>query len=56
LVNFLLIDFKGGSAFNIFADLPHTVGMITNLDGTLVERALEALKPRRGCGSNSLKR
>ncbi len=44
LVNFLLIDFKGGSAFNIFADLPHTVGMITNLDGTLVERALEALK------------
>ncbi|MEP6986657.1 MAG: FtsK/SpoIIIE domain-containing protein, partial [Chloroflexota bacterium] len=44
LVNFLLIDFKGGSAFNIFADLPHTVGMITNLDGTLIERALEALK------------
>jgi S-DNA-T family DNA segregation ATPase FtsK/SpoIIIE len=44
LVNFLLIDFKGGSAFNIFANLPHTVGMITNLDGALVERALEALK------------
>ncbi len=44
LVNFLLIDFKGGSAFNIFAKLPHTVGMITNLDGALVERALEALK------------
>lgn len=44
LVNFLLIDFKGGSSFNVFADLPHTVGMVTNLDGVLVERALEALK------------
>lgn len=44
LVNFLLIDFKGGSSFTVFADLPHTVGMVTNLDGVLVERALEALK------------
>jgi DNA segregation ATPase FtsK/SpoIIIE, S-DNA-T family len=44
LVNFLLIDFKGGSTFNEFAALPHTVGMVTNLDGSLVERALEALK------------
>ncbi len=44
LLNLLLIDFKGGSTFNVFADLPHTVGMITNLDGLLVERALEALK------------
>lgn len=44
LVNLLLIDFKGGSTFNVFANLPHTVGMVTNLDGALVERALEALK------------
>jgi S-DNA-T family DNA segregation ATPase FtsK/SpoIIIE len=44
LLNLLLIDFKGGSTFNVFADLPHTVGMVTNLDGLLVERALEALK------------
>lgn len=44
LLNFLLIDFKGGSSFQVFADLPHTVGMVTNLDGVLVERALEALK------------
>ena len=43
-VNFMLIDFKGGSSFQVFADLPHTVGMVTNLDGVLVERALEALK------------
>ncbi|MBE2267491.1 MAG: hypothetical protein IAE80_04620, partial [Anaerolinea sp.] len=44
LLNLMLIDFKGGSSFNAFARLPHTVGTITNLDGTLVERALEALK------------
>lgn len=44
LVNFLLIDFKGGSSFRVFEELPHTVGMVTNLDGVLVERALEALK------------
>lgn len=43
-VNFLLIDFKGGSTFGVFADLPHTVGMVTNLDGVLVERALAALR------------
>lgn len=42
--NFLLIDFKGGSTFNAFARLPHTVGMVTNLDGALVERALAALR------------
>lgn len=44
LVNFLLIDFKGGSAFNHFSRLPHTVGMVTNLDGGLIERVLAALK------------
>lgn len=56
LVNFLLIDFKGGSAFNIFADLPHTVGMITNLDGALVERALEALKAETRARQQFLKK
>lgn len=44
LVNFLLIDFKGGSSFNVFAGLPHRVGTVTNLDGMQIERALEALK------------
>ncbi|MEO1439648.1 MAG: FtsK/SpoIIIE domain-containing protein [Chloroflexota bacterium] len=44
VVNFLLIDFKGGSTFRTFEKLPHTVGMVTNLDGALVERALEALR------------
>lgn len=44
LVNFLLIDFKGGSSFGHFARLPHTVGIVTNLDGGLIERVLAALK------------
>lgn len=43
LLSFLLLDFKGGSTLNGFARLPHTVGILTNLDGLLVERALAAL-------------
>jgi len=43
-LNFLLVDFKGGSAFREFADLPHTVGMISNLDRASALRALEAIK------------
>jgi S-DNA-T family DNA segregation ATPase FtsK/SpoIIIE len=44
LLTMLLIDFKGGATFNVFANLPHTVGMVTNLDSIRVTRALEALK------------
>lgn len=42
-MNFVLVDYKGGSAFSECAILPHTVGMVTNLDGHLTERALTAL-------------
>jgi len=42
-MNFVLIDYKGGAAFKDCADLPHTVGMVTDLDSHLVERALESL-------------
>ncbi|MFT7646440.1 MAG: S-DNA-T family DNA segregation ATPase FtsK/SpoIIIE [Candidatus Poriferisodalaceae bacterium] len=42
-INFVLIDYKGGSAFDRCADLPHTVGMVTDLDGHLAERALVCL-------------
>lgn len=44
LLTLLLIDFKGGATFNVFSALPHTVGMVTNLDSIRVSRALEALK------------
>ena len=40
---FVLIDYKGGSAFDACARLPHTVGLVTDLDGHLAERALRSL-------------
>ncbi|MFI6435212.1 FtsK/SpoIIIE domain-containing protein [Streptomyces sp. NPDC050759] len=42
-LTFVLVDYKGGSAFRECAELPHTLGMITDLDGHLVERALASL-------------
>ncbi|WCO67799.1 FtsK/SpoIIIE domain-containing protein [Iamia majanohamensis] len=41
---FVLVDFKGGSAFDRCARLPHTVGMVTDLDAHLAERALRCLE------------
>jgi len=43
-LNFVLIDYKGGSAFDACAGLPHTVGMVTDLDGHLALRALTCLE------------
>ncbi|MFF5055235.1 FtsK/SpoIIIE domain-containing protein [Micromonospora sp. NPDC000663] len=42
-MNFVLVDYKGGAAFKDCVDLPHTVGMVTDLDTHLVERALTSL-------------
>ena len=42
-LNFVLVDYKGGSAFKDCEFLPHTVGMVTDLDAHLVERALTSL-------------
>ncbi|MGW2765199.1 FtsK/SpoIIIE domain-containing protein [Streptomyces sp. NPDC001275] len=42
-MTFVLVDYKGGSAFKDCVNLPHTVGMVTDLDAHLVERALESL-------------
>ncbi|GAB2480288.1 FtsK/SpoIIIE domain-containing protein [Promicromonospora xylanilytica] len=43
-MNFVLVDYKGGAAFSQCEQLPHTVGMVTDLDSHLVERALDSLK------------
>ncbi|GLZ76442.1 cell division protein FtsK [Actinorhabdospora filicis] len=43
-LNFLLVDYKGGSAFTDCVRLPHTVGLVTDLDPHMVERALTSLK------------
>ena len=42
-VTFVLVDYKGGSTFDACADLPHTVGLVTDLDDGLAERALISL-------------
>jgi len=42
-LSFVLIDYKGGAAFADCARLPHTVGMVTDLDSRLTERALQSL-------------
>jgi S-DNA-T family DNA segregation ATPase FtsK/SpoIIIE len=42
-MTFVLVDYKGGAAFRDLATLPHTVGMVTDLDTHLVERALHSL-------------
>ncbi|MCK1160256.1 type VII secretion protein EssC [Streptococcus uberis] len=42
-VAFLLIDYKGGGMANLFKDLPHLLGTITNLDGAQSMRALVSI-------------
>ncbi len=44
LVTFVLVDYKGGSAFAECASLPHTVGFVTDLDEGLASRALTCLE------------
>ncbi|MFK7919844.1 MAG: FtsK/SpoIIIE domain-containing protein [Ilumatobacter sp.] len=43
-LNFVLVDYKGGSTFDACMTLPHTVGLVTDLDDGLAERALVSLE------------
>jgi len=43
-INFLFIDFKGGSGLGILADLPHSSGLLTDLTVSNVARALSWLR------------
>lgn len=42
-LSLLLIDYKGGAAFGPCVALPHTVGVVTDLDAAETERALTSL-------------
>jgi S-DNA-T family DNA segregation ATPase FtsK/SpoIIIE len=42
-LNFLLVDYKGGTAFADCEKLPHTVGLVTDLSQHMVRRALTSL-------------
>ena len=41
---FLLVDYKGGSAFGRLTRLPHTTALVTDLDPALATRALTSLR------------
>jgi S-DNA-T family DNA segregation ATPase FtsK/SpoIIIE len=43
-ITFLLVDYKGGAAFAECVQLPHTVGLVTDLSPHLVRRALTSLR------------
>lgn len=43
-VTFLLVDFKGGAAFAPVQHLPHTVGVLTDLDPSAARRAILSLR------------
>jgi len=43
VLNFVLIDFKGGSAFEPFKHLPHKVDMVTNLDPSATARVFASI-------------
>lgn len=42
-VTFLFVDFKGGASFEALARLPHSVGVVTDLDAEQSGRALASL-------------
>ena len=43
-VSFVLIDYKGGGMAKAFEKLPHTAGIITNLDGSSINRSLISIQ------------
>ncbi len=43
-IAFFVIDFKGGGMANLFSDLPHSIGQISNLSGNQVRRAMVSIK------------
>lgn len=43
-ISFFVIDFKGGGMANLFSDLPHLVGQISNLSGNQISRAMISIK------------
>ncbi len=52
-IHFVLVDYKGASAFADCAELPHTVGLVTNLDGR-GDAAGAGLARRRAAPAGSL--
>lgn len=43
ILNFVLVDYKGGGAFKPFERLPHCVDLVTNLDESAVDRMFASI-------------
>jgi len=43
-VSFFIIDFKGGGMANLFENMPHLAGHISNLSGNQIQRAMISIK------------
>ena len=43
-LSFLFVDFKGGSGLGSLSGLPHTTGLITDINGSGMERVLTSLR------------
>lgn len=43
ILNFVLVDYKGGGAFKPFENLPHCVDIVTNLNKSAVDRMFTAI-------------
>ncbi len=46
-IGFFIIDYKGGGMGNLFTDLPHMIGQISNLSGNQIRRALVSIKSEK---------
>ena len=44
VINFVLVDYKGGAAFEPFRNLPHVVDIVTNLEGSATARMFASIK------------
>lgn len=42
-LQFVFVDYKGGAAFAPFKEIPHTAGVVTNLNSLLTKRALSSI-------------
>lgn len=46
-IGFFIIDYKGGGMGNLFNELPHMIGQISNLSGNQIRRALVSIKSEK---------
>ncbi len=46
-IGFFIIDYKGGGMGNLFTQLPHMIGQISNLSGNQIRRALVSIKSEK---------